>query len=137
MKITASLFILVLVIFPFVISGNDIKTNRADKTPLETYSRVKIHTKTAEDLIKLQSNDITVEHYKGKLSEGIELTINQEEISRIKNTGLDYTIEIQDLRSYYLNRKAPTYNEMQRSREILASDNVEGFSFGSMGGFYT
>lgn len=137
MKITASLFILVLVIFPFVISGNDIKTNRADISPLETYSRVKIHTKTAEDLLKLQSNDITVEHYKGKLSEGIELTINQEEIARIKNTGLDYTIEIQDLRSYYLNRKAPAFNEMQRSREILAADNVDGFSFGSMGGFYT
>ncbi len=137
MKINTSLFLSVLLVLSLAISANDFKVNHSDKSPLETYSRVKIYTSNSNDLVKLQSNDITVEHYKGNISEGIELTINQEEISRIKNTGLNYEIEIQDLDSYYLNRKQPTADEMLPGMETLAKDNIDGFSFGSMGGFYT
>ena len=119
------------------ITAADFNQGPVDKSPVEKYSRVKVSVNTPEDMQKLQLNDITVEHYKGNYSEGIDLTINQEELARLKSTGLNYEIVIQDLDTYYLNREFPSDPEMQKSREIQVKDNTDGFSFGSMGGYYT
>ncbi len=119
------------------ITAADFNQSPVDKSPVEKYSLVKIHVNTQEDMQKLQLNDITVEHYKGSYSEGIELTINQEELARLKNTGLNYEVEIQDLDSYYLNRENPSSADMQNSMNIRNEDNTDGFSYGSMGGYYT
>jgi len=108
-----------------------------DKTPLETYSLVKIYVQTDEDMRLLQQNDITTEHYTGSIATGIEVVINQEEIYRLNNTGVNYEIKIQDMDSYYLNRPKPSNLELQKSYEIMNDDNIDGFSFGSMGGYYT
>ena len=67
------------------------------KNPLESYSLVKISINSNEEIMRLQMNDITVEHYRGNLKSGIELVINQAEISRLANTGLSYEIKIKDL----------------------------------------
>ena len=119
------------------ITAADFNQGPVDKSPVEKYSRVKVSVNTPEDMQKLQLNDITVEHYKGNYSEGIDLTINQEELARLKNSGLNYEIVVQDLDTYYLNREFPSDPEMQKSREIQIKDNTDGFSFGSMGGYYT
>lgn len=107
------------------------------KSPLESYSLVKISINSNEDIMRLQMNDITVEHYTGNLRSGIELVINQEEISRLANCGLNYEIKIKDLDSYYLNRKSSSRTELQKSVNILKEDNINSFSYGSMGGYYT
>ncbi|HMS33282.1 MAG TPA: M14 family zinc carboxypeptidase [Ignavibacteria bacterium] len=135
MKIKKIILSSVLIIFS--ITASDFNKNTAEKNPLEKYSLVKVFTNNAEDIHKLQLNDITVEHYKGNYSQGIELTINQEELSRLKNTGLNYEVEVQDLDSYYLNRIIPSSADMQSSLNIRSEDNTDGFSFGSMGGYYT
>ncbi|HMS63671.1 MAG TPA: M14 family metallopeptidase, partial [Ignavibacteria bacterium] len=109
----------------------------ADKGPAETYSRVKINIASRNDIMRLQQNDITIEHYTGDLKSGIEVVINQNELNRLKYSGIGYEILIPDMDSYYLNRDAASVQEMQKSYNILSSDNVTGFSFGSMGGFYT
>ncbi|MEO8665578.1 MAG: M14 family zinc carboxypeptidase [Ignavibacteria bacterium] len=109
----------------------------ATEDPLSTYSLVKVNVRSAEDLATLQTNDITVEHYQGNFSDGIELFINQKEISRLKKTGLSYDIKIKDLRSYYSKRKSSSLGEMQNSYDILLQNGIDGFSYGSMGGFYT
>ena len=137
MKSKIKEIILSLMLIIFLITAADFNNIPADKSPLEKYSLVKVFIKNAEDIHKLQLNDITVEHYKGNYSEGIELTINQEELARLMNTGLNYEVEIQDLDSYYLNRKIPSEAEMQNSLKIRSEDNTDGFSFGSMGGYYT
>ncbi|MBK8383003.1 MAG: hypothetical protein IPL16_14185 [Ignavibacteria bacterium] len=107
------------------------------KSPLESYSLVKISINSNEDIMRLQMNDITVEHYRGNLKSGIELVINQEEISRLANSGLNYEIKIKDLDSYYQNRSKASQTEMQKSINILNQDNISGFSYGSMGGYFT
>ncbi|MEO8210069.1 MAG: M14 family metallopeptidase, partial [bacterium] len=137
MKTKTYLFILGLLIVAFVIIGNNFENRQSDKDPLETYSLVKINIQTPEDIMKLQLNDITVEHYTGNIAKGIELVINQEEISRIKNTGISYEIKIQNLDYQYQNRKAPSQQEMKNSFDILSQNNIQGFSYGSMGGYYT
>lgn len=105
--------------------------------PLETYSLVKINIASNSDIMRMQQNDITMEHYSGSLREGIEVVLNQEEVYRLKNTGINYEVLIQNMDEYYANRKAPSILEMQRSFNISSADNVSGFSYGSMGGFYT
>ena len=135
MKIKKTFLSSILILF--FITAAEFNKGPRDKSPLEKYSLVKVFTKNAEDIHKLQLNDITVEHYSGNYSEGIVLTINQEELARLKNTGLNYEVKIQDLDTYYLNRKIPSEAEMQNSLNIRSEDNTDGFSFGSMGGFYT
>ena len=80
---TIKIFSLLLITF-LTISGLNAQFS---KNPLESYSLVKISINSNEDIIRLQMNDITVEHYRGNLKSGIELVINQEEISRLANTG--------------------------------------------------
>ena len=137
MKTKIKKIILSSAVIVMFITAADFNQGPVDKSPVEKYSRVKVSVNTAEDMQKLQLNDITVEHYNGNYSEGIELTINQEELARLKSTGLNYEIVVQDLDTYYLNREFPSYPEMQKSRELQVKDNTDGFSFGSMGGYYT
>ena len=126
--------IIVIIFFTAIMFTNCFSK---DKTPLETYSLVKIYVHSDEDMRLLQQNDITTEHYTGSIATGIEVVINQEEIYRLNNTGVNYEIKIQDMDSYYLNRPKPSNLELQKSYEIMNDDNIDGFSFGSMGGYYT
>ena len=130
---TIKIFSLLLITF-LIISGLNAQFS---KNPLESYSLVKISINSNEDIIRLQMNDITVEHYRGNLKSGIELVINQEEISRLANTGLNYEIKIKDLDSYYKNRSVSSPAELQKSINIMNQDNISGFSYGSMGGYFT
>lgn len=130
---TIKIFSILLFTF-LIISGLKAQFS---KNPLESYSLVKISINSNEDIMRLQMNDITVEHYRGNLKSGIELVINQEEISRLANTGLIYEIKIKDLDSYYQNRSGSSPAELQKSINILNQDNISSFSYGSMGGYYT
>ena len=124
-----------ILLFTFLIKSG--LNAQFSKNPFETYSLVKISINSNEDIIRLQMNDITVEHYRGNLKSGIELVINQEEISRLANTGLNYEIKIKDLDSYYKNRSVSSPAELQKSINIMNQDNISGFSYGSMGGYFT
>ncbi|MBC8484985.1 MAG: hypothetical protein H8D45_02980, partial [Bacteroidetes bacterium] len=111
---------------------NSFADNSADK-----YSKVKVFVNSEQDLLNLQMNDINIDEYVGKIGTGIEIVINQYELNRLRNTALRYEVLIEDMDEYYRNREEPTWQEMQRSIEIKAGDNIQGFSYGSMGGFHT
>jgi len=129
--------IIVLTVIAIIIFGSYSFNLKSEKGPLETYSLVKINIHYREDILNLQRNNITVEHYTGNLQTGIEVVINQKEISRLNNSGLSYEIKIHDLDSYYSNRESVSQQEIQKSYQIMSEDNIDGFSFGSMGGYYT
>lgn len=132
MKIKLLLILTVSLIFSF--SFNSIQS---DKTPLERYSTVKVFINSYDDIKTLQLNDIDVEHYRGNISDGITIVINQTELNRLKSTGLRYDVTIPDMDEYYANRPAPTRAELQSADNIKSTDNVNGFGYGSMGGYYT
>ena len=111
---------------------NSFAENSSDK-----YSKVKVFVNSEQDLLNLQMNDINVDEYLGKIGTGIEIVINQDELSRLKNTAFRYEVLIDDMDEYYRNKEEPGLQEMQRSEEIKAGDNIRGFSYGSMGGFHT
>ena len=129
--------LIVFLLFSFLaITGynviNSFAVNSTDK-----YSKVKVFVNSEKDLSNLQMNDINIDEYLGKIGEGIEIVINQDELSRLKNTSLRYEVLIEDMNDYYRNREEPSWQEMKESEEIKARDNITGFSYGSMGGFHT
>lgn len=109
----------------------------SDKGPLEKYSRVRIYLNSESDILTLAKNDITIDEYYGNIKTGIDLEINQEELSRLGRTNLRYEVLIPDMDIFYKNQPPPTPEEMQRSKEIMEKDGIQGFTYGSMGGFHT
>jgi hypothetical protein len=131
--LTLALFTVITIFFlKFSFHNTEVTT-----APYEKYSQVKVNITSPNDLWLLQQNDITVEHYHGNVSEGITLVINQAEIERLKSTGVSYSVEIPDMDEYFRNRPLPTQQELMLSQQIKDADNVAGFSYGSMGGYYT
>jgi len=128
--------ITLVVLFIALISVS-FKSISVEKSPLEKYSTVKVYLNSQEDFNLLALNDIEFEHYRGSLKDGIMLVINQEEIARLHNTGLRYDVTIPDMDEYYRTRPQSTQKELQASENIKIADNVRGFTYGSMGGFYT
>ncbi len=125
------------VLLILIFSKFNIQTEDAGLSPYEKYSQVKVFPNNADDIKLLQQQDITIEHFHGNFSEGITLLINQEEIKRLGTTGLQYTVEIPDMNEYYKNRPLPNEHELAASRQLMQNDGVMGFSYGSMGGYYT
>jgi murein tripeptide amidase MpaA len=89
------------------------------------------------DLALLQSRDITVDHFSGNMTDGIELVLNERELARLVETGIPHEVLVPDLRKEFLERTLPSMDEMQESTRLKVLDNIEGFEYGSMGGFYT
>ena len=129
--------LIVFLLFSFLAFTGYNVTNSFAENSSGKYSKVKVFVNSEQDLLNLQMNDINVDEYLGKIGTGIEIVINQDELSRLKNTTLRYEILIEDMDEYYRNREEPGWQEMQRSEEIEAGDNIRGFSYGSMGGFHT
>lgn len=135
MKTRLSVIIITVILF-IAFSRFSIFTT-GELAPVEKYSTVKVFVHSAEDLKRLQQNDITVEHFHGNYTEGITLVINQLEIERLKSTGIQYSVEIPDMDLYYKNRPLPGEQEMNAAGLVMQNDNIRGFSYGSMGGYYT
>lgn len=131
------LIFLSLIITGFFFSKFNFLSVNENKTPYETYSHVKVFVKDANDILTLQRKGITLEHYTGHPHEGITLVINQEEISSLSTSGIPYNIEIPNLDEYYRNRPKPTEQDMLNSSLTMQQDGIRGFSYGSMGGYYT
>jgi carboxypeptidase T len=128
--------ILLFVLLAAIISVS-FKTISNDKSQLERYSTVKVYINSTDDFRILALNDIEFDHYLGNIREGITLVINQEELLRLKQSGLRYEVTIPDMDEYYNNRLPSTKTELANSERVMKADNVKEFTYGSMGGFYT
>ena len=134
-KISVILFITFISVILFA-GLNSIYSSSKENIP-ETYILVKVNVNSADDIKRLTDNDICIDHYTGKPGHGIEILINQSEFNRLKNLSLSYEVLIPDMNEYYALRKAPTQSDMLESYRILSENNISGFSYGSMGGYYT
>jgi carboxypeptidase T len=129
--------LLIIFLSSFLYFGLSAADPDSEKDNPDKYSLVKINISEPSDIMRLQNNDITVEHYHGNIKEGIVLVLNQKELNRLKFAGMSFEIKIPDMNEYYLNRQTPSIFEMQKSISILQNDNIAGFGYGSMGGYYT
>jgi carboxypeptidase T len=129
--------LLIIFLSSFLYFGLSAADPDSEKDNPDKYSLVKINISEPSDIMRLQNNDITVEHYHGNIKEGIVLVLNHKELNRLKFAGMSFEIKIPDMNEYYLNRQTPSIFEMQKSISILQNDNIAGFGYGSMGGYYT
>lgn len=107
-----------------------------ESNPYEKYSEVKIKLNSPEDIQRLQMAGVNVEHYTGHIHDGITLVINRAEITRLNNTGFDYDVTIPDMNEYYAARPQSNERDLILSENIKQQDGIDGFEYGTMGGFY-
>ncbi|MBV6479823.1 MAG: hypothetical protein HGGPFJEG_02619 [Ignavibacteria bacterium] len=136
-KIKKSLFLIIILITVLIIIGYYSDNSAEISNNPETYSLVKVYVNSGDDIKQLVNNDICIDHYQGKPGQGIEIMINQNELNRLKSLALGFEVLISDMNAFYAGRKAPTQIEMLESNRILSESNISGFSYGSMGGYYT
>lgn len=105
---------------------------------VQKYHRVKVET-GKDGLEQMSKKGIAVDHGEYKKGESFTGEFSQSEIELLKQTGLKYTVLINDMTAYYQQRN-------KESQKNMAAANCKGcpnyltpanFTLGSMGGFYT
>ncbi len=104
----------------------------------QNYKKVKIHINELSDVKYLQQAGLEFDHASITKDKGLIVFLDDEEFAKLQMTNYSYDVLIDDWMQYYNSRPRLTEQEKQnfirQSKEIY---NVDGFGFGSMGGFYT
>ncbi len=103
-----------------------------------TYSRVRIFTDD-EGLKRMAEEGVTVDHGLHKRGVFFESDFSGAELEKIRQLGLPYTIQIEDVKAAYKN---PSRASSQKAVAVCSPSSTsivtpQGFGLGSMGGFYT
>jgi hypothetical protein len=104
----------------------------------QNHKKVKIFINNQFDLNKAAELSIDLEETWHDKSGNISLFVNDDEYSKLQQSGLGYEILIDDWKAYY--KSLPVLTEEEKAFVKMESDmsyDVSGFNFGSMGGFYT
>lgn len=104
----------------------------------QNYKQVKIFFDKPEDAQILKQAELEFDHFEFSRDNSIITFISDSDYSKLKLTSLRYEILIDDWYEYY--EKLPTLTSTEMSDFVQQSKrdfNVEGFGFGSMGGYYT
>ena len=105
---------------------------------LEIYRKVAISINNSADFSVLSGDGLIFDHIhtKRNISGGweIEAILNPQEFEILQNSGLNYTVLVGDMGAEIRNREPLSAAEKQR---IRSESGIQGFGFGSMGGFYT
>ncbi|MBK7868482.1 MAG: immune inhibitor A [Ignavibacteriales bacterium] len=106
--------------------------------PQEVYKKVKIFPSASEGFAPILQYAFDLEESITDKDGSIKIFLNSKEFSELQNSGLQYEVLIPDWQEYYNN--LPTLRpeeKLEFLRESKEKYGVEGFGFGSMGGFYT
>ena len=104
----------------------------------QNYKQVKIYLNNYDDIKKLIERGISIDHHSTEKDNSLIAYLSDTEFSFLTTSGLNYDILIDDWYEYYSNLPKLSEFEKQRYKEASKSDyGVEGFGYGSMGGFYT
>jgi len=107
-----------------------------ERSPLQ-YSKVQIHVTSPEDVKHIQQAGLGLDHYK-VIEESIETILDDRQIEILKATGISYEILIDNvIENYNQFIRIPDAAMSQLQQEMRDEYGVEGFEFGSMGGYYT
>jgi len=116
-------------LFSFLLIANALPQN---------YKQVKINIQNLGDIAELQNIGLEFDHPHVTKDKAIVVFVDDEDLQKLQMTNFSYEILIDDWFDYY--SKLPSLTESEKaSFKQMSKDNygVEGFGFGSMGGFYT
>ena len=104
----------------------------------QNYKEVKIYINNPNDIMYLQQLGMEFDHPHLNKDNSVSMFISGNDFLILQSSGYSYEILIDDWFDYY--EKLPTLTESEKQNFIQDNKenyNVEGFGFGSMGGFYT
>ena len=104
----------------------------------QNFKQVKIFINDKTDYAALQSAGLEIDHALWGKDKSLTVYLSDEQFSRLQLTNFSYDVLIDDWFEYY--SKLPTLTESEKKAFIRQSKDdfgVEGFGYGSMGGFYT
>jgi hypothetical protein len=104
----------------------------------QNYKQVKIHIQSLQDVEELQNAGLEFDHPQVTKDNAIIIFVDDEDLQKLQMTSFSYEVLIDDWYDHY--SKMPKLTESEKASIIQTSKEnfgVEGFGFGSMGGFYT
>ena len=104
----------------------------------QNYKEVKIYLNDITDIQTLFNAGMEFDHLTYTKDNAIQTFISDNDFTILQSTGFTYDILIDDWYSHYQN--LPKLTEFEKQQFIQQSKdnfNVDGFGYGSMGGFYT
>ncbi|AFH50487.1 Putative carboxypeptidase [Ignavibacterium album JCM 16511] len=104
----------------------------------QNYKEVKIYLDSQEQLSTLFNMGLEFDHFKWGKDNSITTFISDREFEILQNSSFRYDVLIDDWNTYYANLPKLSESEKQFFRQMSKENyNVEGFGYGSMGGFFT
>jgi carboxypeptidase T len=104
----------------------------------QNYKQISIQISSANDFITLAQIGIDLEDSKFNKDNTLILFVSDIEFNLISSNGFSYTILIDDWNSYYNSLQQLSNEEKDiYLSESLRDYNVDGFGYGTMGGYYT
>jgi len=104
----------------------------------QNYKQVKIYIQSLQDIAELQNAGLEFDHPNVTKDKALIVFLDDSDFQKLQMTNFSYEVQIDDWFEYY--SRQPKLTETEKASVIQHSkDNfgVEGFGFGSMGGFYT
>jgi hypothetical protein len=104
----------------------------------QNYKKISIQISNPNDFIVLSQIGIDLEHSGISKDNNLISFVNENELNKITSLGFSYTVLIDDWYNYYNSIQKLSDDEKQNViTESKFNFNVDGFGFGSMGGYYT
>ncbi|WP_337873114.1 M14 family zinc carboxypeptidase [Ignavibacterium sp.] len=104
----------------------------------QNYKEVKIYLESKDQLVNLYSLGLEFDHFVWGKDNSVSTFISDREFEILQSSGYRYDVLIDDWNSYYANLPKLSESEKQFYKQLSKEKyNVEGFGYGSMGGFFT
>ncbi len=104
----------------------------------QNYKEVKIYLSSPDDISKLYSLGLEFDHFHTNKDNSITTMISDKEFEILSSSSFRYEVLIDDWFAHYESLPKLTESQKEEFKQLSKETyNVEGFGFGSMGGFFT
>ena len=104
----------------------------------QNYKEVKIYLSSPDDISKLYSLGLEFDHFHINKDNSITTMISDKEFEILSSSSFRYEVLIDDWFAHYESLPKLTESQKEEFKQLSKETyNVEGFGFGSMGGFFT
>lgn len=102
----------------------------------EIYSKVRIDSLTKDNISKLIEAQLPVDDLIFTDDLVGEFVLNSHDINILKQTGLPFTVIVNDIVENYLTRSRNDNYQRSQDNEILRENNIQNYPYGTIGGYH-
>ncbi len=101
----------------------------------ENYKKIKVEITNKNEIIEIQKMGIPLDDAYQNKDGSLEFFVNENEFKALSQSTIKYEILINDWNNYYRENRIQTLNKLDVTYN--QKYNVQSFTYGSMGGYYT